>query len=471
MNTDKFDEAFRRKVESFHPPFSENEVDRIQGYITQHLPLSFWQRFGHVFTYSVSTLLIVSLLTTTLYQLNENKILLNKINELNTKLEQKQLLSTTAIPLKKKVIVEKIDTVYVLKHIRKDVLLNDPQEINFSEDNLSETKSNPISEVENNNDNSFESIEATNGSKSNKNENRKVGIFVKTPKKTIVKRNINYEKESAQEISNQGEYTPKNSNVTDNAITLDKQVEISKQINLNEVRSKGFLPLSLSSATLLREPILKSYDTKALVKNKEFKLPSIKLPPLKYRIGIGANMDNQQIGTSILAEFLLRKKWSVSTGASVNFLGFEHFGNEDEFKRKTTKDFREEHKVDFPVGVPIENIEARQILFRIPLYLNYRIALRNDFTFTLGGGTDFDLHLQKLTSFSRHNYDDSPSAFSEKIKVTAFNNLMFSTGIEKRWKKFSLQISPYAAYQFKTLTYKPTDWTFGIKLNSFYRVK
>ncbi len=53
MKTDKFDEEFRRKVENFHPPFNNVEIDRIQSYVGQHIPLSFWQRFGHVFTYSV----------------------------------------------------------------------------------------------------------------------------------------------------------------------------------------------------------------------------------------------------------------------------------------------------------------------------------------------------------------------------------------------------------------------------------
>ena len=89
MKTDNFDEAFRRKVEGFNPPFRDDEIDRIQGFVNRHIPLSFWQRFGHIFTYSIGTVIIVSLLITTIYQANENKILLNKISNLNTKFEHK----------------------------------------------------------------------------------------------------------------------------------------------------------------------------------------------------------------------------------------------------------------------------------------------------------------------------------------------------------------------------------------------
>ena len=127
MKTDKFDEAFRRKVENFHPPFSEDEIDRVQGYVNQHIPLSLWQRFGHIFTYSVGTLMILTLLTTTIFQTNENKSLLNKISKLNKQLKQ-QPTQTAVRSMSLPIIVEKIDTVYVVKHIKHKITLNDYEE-------------------------------------------------------------------------------------------------------------------------------------------------------------------------------------------------------------------------------------------------------------------------------------------------------------------------------------------------------
>jgi hypothetical protein len=201
-------------------------------------------------------------------------------------------------------------------------------------------------------------------------------------------------------------------------------------------------------------------------------MPQISLPPLKYRVGLGSNLDNSQIGTCILTEVLFSKRWSITTGINISFLGFENFGDEDDFKRKTEKDFRKQHDLDLPLSSPIKDIEAHQVLFRIPLYLNYRLPLRKDFTVLLSTGIDFDVYLRQITSYSHHDYikENQQEGLTESIKVIPFNNWMLSTGIEKRWKRFSVQLSPYVSYQLKPLPYRNNDWMFGLKLNGFYRI-
>ncbi len=507
MKTDKFDEAFRRKVENFHPPFSEDEIDRVQGYVNQHIPLSLWQRFGHIFTYSVGTLMILTLLTTTIFQANENKTLLNKISELNNQLKQ-QPTQTAVKGMSSPVIVEKIDTVYVIKHIKHEITVDDYEEnivaqpqVN-STDDASLANGNDISEntVIASNKNSEKSIsnfskEGINRERFSKNSDKNTGnatnsgINTKKQFEPISQQNdfasnksvSSVKEQSTTETSgdNKGKYPIQNTDIqtiSNNQTTLNLSDwhEVSlKTLSLKDLKSRGYNPLGLSPAISFADRQLKTaHWVGASPKKSGFRIPQISLPSLKYRIGLGSNIDNGQIGTSILTEVLFSKRWSVTSGVNVSFLGFEHFGDEDDFKRRTERDFREQHDLDVPLNSSIEDIEAHQILFRVPLYLNYRLPLRKDYTVLFSTGTDFDINLRQITSFSHRDFvrENKQEGLTESIKVTPFNNWMLSAGIEKRWKRFSVQLSPYVSYQLKPLSYRNNDWIFGLKLNGFYRI-
>jgi hypothetical protein len=82
------------------------------------------------------------------------------------------------------------------------------------------------------------------------------------------------------------------------------------------------------------------------------------------------------------------------------------------------------------------------------------------------------VYLRQFTSFSQHDYvkENKQEGLTESVKVIRYNNWMLSTGIEKRWKRFSVQLSPYVSYQLKPLSYRNNDWMFGVKLNGFYRI-
>lgn len=531
MKTDNFDEAFRRKVESFHPPFRDDEIDRIQGYVNQHIPLSFWQRFGHTFTYSVGTIIIVSLLTTTIYQANENKTLLSKISNLSNQLEQKQ----AAVAVKnapKRITIEKIDTVYVVKHITKEIPLiekiSSPKSsivqrsaveapLVVSEHsneanvglNSNETKKNSIQEFSSltNAVKLNERAVANKQSKTSQSNTRKSAIaptkesdvrqvsnLSKNTKSTeeIAKEQIilgqsnalkSSEKSGLKQDSNLPKAVPTNSsvenNLSDNAEKTGdlsnntSQENNSKQLTINDLKRKTFSPIDLKLAFDFsnRKFQLPHYVAKPK-ERKSFKFPSIAMPNLKYRVGLGANADFGQIGTSILTDVLFAKRWSITSGVNIAFLGFEHFGDEDDFKRRTDKDFRDEHDVNIPLTNSIKDIDAHQVLFRVPIYLNYRLPLRRDYTVLFSTGTDLDFHLKQFTSYSHRDFmvNEKQEGIEEKIPVMPFNNWMVSAGIEKRWKHFSIQASPYMSYQVKQVSYQKDDFYFGIKLNGFYRL-
>lgn len=507
MKTDKFDEAFRRKVESFHPPFSEDEIDRVQGYVNQYIPLSLWQRFGHIFTYSVGTLLILTLLTTTIFQANENKSLLNKISELNNQLKQQPrqtVVNGKSLPI----VVEKIDTVYVVKHIKHKITIDD-----YEEDIVTQPRLNSIEEASPENEIGISGnmvIASNNKTEKSISNLNKVGIVKENFRKSNNQNRINANNNGTNANKQSGFITQQNgylnimsgsnsNNQTASGENADKKRKYTSQITVNQpinniqnstnqptlkevssniimlkdLKSRGYNPLGLSAAISFADRQLKTESViNSSSKKSGFRMPQIILPPLKYRVGLGSNLDNSQIGTCILTEVLFSKRWSVTTGINISFLGFENFGDEDDFKRKTEKDFRKQHDLDLPLSSPIKDIEAHQVLFRIPLYLNYRLPLRKDFTVLLSTGTDFDVYLRQITSYSHHDYikENQQEGLTESIKVIPFNNWMLSTGIEKRWKRFSVQLSPYVSYQLKPLPYRNNDWMFGLKLNGFYRI-
>jgi hypothetical protein len=521
MKTDNFDEAFRRKVESFHPPFRDDEIDQIQGYVNQHIPLSFWQRFGHTFTYSLTTIIIVSLLTNTIYQANENKNLLNKIANLNNKLEQNQaVIAVNDTP--KSVFIEKFDTIYVVKHIIKEIPVI--EEINssspsitqlseietqsvvsvtFKEENIGRLNSkettkntglvsaNNVQKVSNltNPAKPNEVVIANRESKNSRPNVIKTGILPTKVSEVRQVSNLPKDKNFTEKVANEQMISSQSnaikssssveSNFSDNTTQVGNVLDNSLQINtdkvlaISDLRRKMFSSFDLKFAFDLSNRRLHSPHYVAKPKeHKSFRFPNVAMPNLKYRVGLGANADLGQVGTSLLTDILFAKRWSVTSGVNMSFLGFERFGDEDDFRRRTDKDFRDEHGVTIPITNPIENIEAHQILFRVPIYLNYRLPLRRDYTVLFSTGTDIDLQLKQFTSYSHHDFaiNEKQEGIQEKIPVTLFNNWMASVGIEKRWKYFSVQLSPYTTYQIKHVSYRKEDFAFGLKLNSFYRL-
>lgn len=500
MKTDKFDEEFRRKVENFHPPFNDAEIDRIQGYVGQHIPLSFWQRFGHVFSYSVGALIIVTLLTTTVYKTYENKSLLKQISILNTQLEQTKADSLTTIVAPKEIIIEKTDTIFVTKYVAvpesnsgEPLLAKSKEgfsknklskEINGNEDiteiTLKHTDNKLVTEFF---DKEITEERVSENKKTDlpvvKSENKKSNTIIKKESKVLAKAKPESLNNTNTEKQNSESRTIVSANLATPEIPLSTPNSIAEKVanqtfnfdylshrNYHFDENKAIFDLSKRNFTVPRL-ITKTPEKRTL------KLPNISLPTLKYRLGFGVEMADEYGGFNVLTDILVSKRWSITTGIGFStFFDDKDFDDEDEFRRDTKKDFRKEYESRINDNSQINDIHINQALIKIPFYINYRLPLPKNFTILFTAGSNFDIYSRQFVSYNHQNSfrDDDHNRFSIKGNLRPFNNLLFSTGIEKRWKKYSIQLSPYFTTQIKPITYQEEDWQIGLKLNGFYRI-
>ncbi len=493
MKTDKFDEEFRRKVENFHPPFNDEEIDRIQTYVGQHIPLSFWQRFGHVFTYSVGALIIVTLLTTTVYKTYENKSLLKQISVLNNQLEQVKADSIATAIAPKEIIVEKTDTVFVTKYIP------------IHENNESESLEGDITKITIPNTSPKFVNESTRDVKNNTESTDKEHITTNISKNKLDK-NVSKIRETEASIKKYVKQNEQSKSVNESSVSLKstntkkQDFIMTEQVSTNAIGAT--LPISRPNSVAKetetfrfndahlsyrsynfgenkavfnlsdRDFILPKLSVK-ISKKKSFKWPTVTLPNLKYRVGFGVEMAEEYGGFNVLTDILVSKRWSITTGIGFStFFDDKDFDDEDEFRRNTKKDFRKEYESRITDNSEINDIHINQALLKVPVYINYRLPLPKNFTVLFTTGSNFDVYSRQFVSYNDQNSfrDKDHHRFSISGKTQFFNNLLFSTGIEKRWQKYSIQLSPYFITPIKPMLYQEKNWQIGIKLNGFYRL-
>lgn len=576
MKTDQFDEALRRKFENFQPPYREEDIDRIHGYVKQHIPLSFWQRFGNVFTYSIGTLVIVSLITTATYQYYENKNLLHKVEELNQKVEQqsdetakpaypktvkaansgmipasdgktainqanssalpkqtptlennvqqnsvskpqnaeiqtvdtkkgvaanlKTKAITNTITPEKQPVVEKVEASTVspiTKTELTDQKLSKKESVK-SEEKVGIKNAESVAKIQRNSTPSAEPAKTNNQPNGNSGNTLSEQIFKKnlntaiketegserTRRLTKNKSKVSIEPAdvSSDKALKVRSNTPLTANVSyegqgvagRSTIEMTEQV-YTKSLVVSALKSKGISSEASSMANDLANRELKATAVRQEPFPQQSQSTKIKLPRVswgtKYAIGLGADVGKGQVGKSLLGEVMISRRLGLNTGLSIANLSPEKFGNEEQFKIKTQKDIRDWHSVSVPPNYRIENIQAKRVLLRVPLYLTYHLPLRNNFGMVFSSGTDFDIRLNEQTTYTHEepSHVEKKGEFKDVLPIKSFNNWMFSVGIEKSWKQFSVQISPYFAPQLSEVSCRKDVSKVGLLLRGYYR--
>ena len=543
MKTDQFDDAFRRKVEELHPPAYPDEADRIHKYVRQHLPLSFWQKFGTGILYSVTAVTVTALLSTLLYQNYVNKTLLERVSELNQKVEKltvavSQKADTVRIDGNKAAVRlgASENTQSLLIPNRSGQLTTEKGIYGQQSDNEATAESIYGQQTDNIADangiygkklnNAAESVygQQTDNiiARSGVNANvRNIGdAVVGRTKKERKVRLLDVAQESQESdigtgqesIQDNGVALRKGNRNVSSGIESEKSYSETRNNTLLTAQSKGNdkTPITDQAQTknaflanpLVAKPFLSDSNLRIArvlpssafsqfavstvappPAHDRFKInwPDISLENLKLRVGVGGNLYPNLVGAGLLAEVLVSKRWSITTGAGVAALGTQEYADEDQFKRRTKNDFRDQSRdqQNGPPNFRAENIRATERLVILPAYINYRMPLKADFTLTVSAGSEFDLALSRRTSFNRRepgpfvprpNPDANQGAFTEKLRNPFFNNVVLAAGIEKRWKNVSFQLNPSLKLQVINVPYQRQNLMMGLQFRTFYRI-
>jgi uncharacterized metal-binding protein len=110
------------------------------------------------------------------------------------------------------------------------------------------------------------------------------------------------------------------------------------------------------------------------------------------------------------------------------------------------------------------HINIDDILFQLPIAINYHIELRHNFSFIVGLGTDLDIHVkQHIGYLHRMDTITNNDKMGPQFYPILFNDLAFSAGLQKRWGLFSFQLCPYASYQVRQVIYKKEKLYYGLR--------
>jgi hypothetical protein len=203
---------------------------------------------------------------------------------------------------------------------------------------------------------------------------------------------------------------------------------------------------------------------------EKFKSMIVSLKSIKIQAGIGMQKGKRQSGNELLLGLRFTERWNLSTGIrflKVNHERYENNEGIDQLNGNHFPDFHPADKIDTSV---IRNIGTQSAVLQIPLTISYALPLKKEYALLFGIGTDIDLASRQHIDYDRlgGNIPVERKNFDTKNAVVMINNLVLSAGIQKDWKKFSLQLSPFVSQQITPVIYKNDKLYAGVRFRIFY---
>lgn len=459
MKTEDFDDAIRKKIESINPQFDEKDIDKVHDYVVKKRGSAFRLSNSNIVLASLLILAIAGLLTWNLYQKEERNQLVQTIDSLRKNLT----LTESHAP------VTKTDTIYETKYVNKSA--------------------------------SNQQGAATNG-KRNENINSAYvasgltagNIYSSSNKTAHAGINSRANRDNKKALSG-NQYTASKISVAEKGNSAAKNNPDARQTEAtktnpaaNESSSSSNLPGALTnqpandtgvnkSIAKTNNPVTSDVAVNASPDsfpsdNNKLKKRSCFLNNLHYQVGVGYEIANASTGYSVNGEAILNNKWGVSIGAQLVQLGNELFDDDDDFHHKKGKDFSNVYPSDVTDTSSVSNIHIHTTLIRIPVKLNYYIALKHNYTLVFGAGTDMDVYAMERVGYNHKDNTNMviPKNFNAMPSILLFNNATFSAGIQKAWRRFVFRAEPFISPQITDVEYKNVNLYFGIGLKILYAI-
>lgn len=165
---------------------------------------------------------------------------------------------------------------------------------------------------------------------------------------------------------------------------------------------------------------------------------------IHIRLGGAGEIGNQQRTAGAYGEVLIGSHWLVGIGLNRSIVEGGRFENDNQYKRKTKKDFPQPSRPGYGPPHDIASIDRQYTLWQLPVSLGYRALLGNGFTVTPLIGINFGLSAQERITFTSR-----PFPFSRYVTGQLPPQSRDSTGsytvalmAEKSWKHIVFQAGP-----------------------------
>ncbi len=453
MQTEQFDDEFRRKLLAIHPEPTPDEVDRIHGYVSAGLGgTSAWSWQGLTAYAAAAMLLIGSLLCN--YMQNTT------IKSLSQSLDSLKLNAATytqiqaGTPTASSNTIVKTDTIYIERLRYQDRLmagsqssLNDPIIRDSTIAAISNALPQKVSQAPGV-DSALTQLKIEPGlSRAN----------------AASARNSKSQYLPLQTTGANTFIGPANANVqaSQNPIT-----------ELHELSPAGHFELAV---VRLQRPAIKAPMTapskesvEAFPAKKQFQWPD-----WHYYAGAGFNAGKDAAGASALGEIRLSPKWSVQTGLGWQQITGPGYYTAEQYKQQTGEDFRKLYAPYVAENVDLLNIEHSYQVIQVPVAFAYHYRLHPAWALRFGLGTDLTVYGQQRIHFDykEDNLSFDQGEYNASLRVPAFSNLTAQIGIERSWKRFLFRLGPVATWQLRNVAYAKSNFSPGFRLQVLYRIK
>ncbi|CAG4993440.1 hypothetical protein DYBT9275_01170 [Dyadobacter sp. CECT 9275] len=526
MKTDKFEKTIRRKLESISPEFHEDDWNKMQQYMQVHTPPGFWQQYSSWLGYAAAAAVTTVVSLMYINQLDKNNELVADVKNLKSRIEVIQNTPAAAGAVK-------TDTVYI---VQKELVPQPYLVAPGKGEDQQEITDNEIDKKINNVHNEFAAKEsaaerevspsqnltdnATNPSLQNGNlvpdESRntdkvassQTGIRRKENSHAVANRETSsgretVRNENADSGSRLTETEQKDTGIPDPTVDYQRPRMASSQLVLRQpvqqnsaertAYSMNYALLNRispkqvrkaiqgqTSAVSSRENIAKT-TTAPTAEQKvnrtnqaENVIPQL---PLKtpYRFGGGIQFEGKNQAKSVVAEVLVGKKFSISTGVSWLKVKPMDFFTEKIFREKNKKDFKRSHPDQVPFAVDVRNINVKPTLVQIPLTVAFRNSVNKDLDYYVSAGTNVTVRAKEQYSFDCIPPSPGPiiffnKSFEKKSDMPLINSLNFALGIEKSWHPIVLQAEGYLYTYFTPLSPSSAKTGPGVRFKLLYQI-
>ena len=427
MKIENFDDAIKKKLENIDSSYNESDIQRVHDYVTRNSTLLHGRNLKRSAILIGSSMIIAALIIWNVILVDQNKELHHTINglhaELSTINKKQTVLNTSNISHQGSVITAN-------NYIHRETVHYNAAPVAL--------------------ENNVIAIKQRGNNVPEKNSERNTTITADN--NTPVTTQVNQAKTvvEAQAIK------------TDVATTINEN--ITKNINKDTV--------------IPEKKVVENTNTKTsdvVVNNNNSKDEGQQTLPvfhnIHYNAGINLIAGKSQIGGGLSGEALLKDRWGLCVGFNVLGIINEKYNDDADFVNCKHTQFTATYNLHNNDSINrYFHIKINNILYQLPLAINYHLELRHKFSFILGAGTDLDIHVKQQVGYL-HKLDtiSKNGKLGHKFSPDFFNDIVINAGIQKRWGLFLFQMCPYASYQVRQVIYKKEKLyyglCFGIKYN------